>query len=141
MRYSVIGLGKLGCSMAAALSVEIARHLAAQGLRVLAHDPLAGTVAAPLLGGVEVVHNVRRVPGVADLILITTPDAAYRGLRAAVVARAEPPGGRGVWRILRAELESSKTVAYLAVGIGSEPGEAQRLRDVWSVPELRREEQ
>jgi UDPglucose 6-dehydrogenase len=123
-------------------SIEIARHLAGNGVRVLAHDPLAGTGAAPLLGGgVEVVHNVRRVIDEADVILITTPDGAYRGLRAADFRRArDQPLVVDFWRILRAELEMSNAVEYLAVGVSSdEPDAAQLLRDLWSAPELLRE--
>lgn len=124
-------------------SIEIARSLAGSGVRVLAHDPLAGSVAGPLLGArVEVVHNVRRVLDEADVILITSPDPAYRCLRAADFARAR---GRPLvvdfWRILRAELEGATTVEYVAVGVsGDAASQAEELlRGVWSAPELLRE--
>jgi UDPglucose 6-dehydrogenase len=123
-------------------SIEIARSLAARGLRVLAHDPLAGAAARPLLGpGIDVVHDVRRVLDEADVILITSPDAAYRELRAAEFARSR---GRPLvvdfWRILRSELEEAHTVDYLAVGVSDDqPGQEELLRGLWSTPELLRE--
>ena len=116
-------------------SIDIARALAASGVRVLAHDPLAGSAAAEALGaGVEIVEDVRRVIADADVILVTTPDAAYAALRAADFANAR--AGAVVvdfWRILRAELENADTVEYMAVGVNAGAWQdTETLRALWT---------
>jgi UDPglucose 6-dehydrogenase len=114
-------------------SVEIARLLAARGLRVLAHDPLAGAAAAPALGpAVQVVLCLEQVVEEADVILLTTPDAAYRVLDAS----AFRSGDRkklviDFWRTLRAQLEDRPEVDYIAVGTAGGNGSAEAMRALW----------
>lgn len=116
-------------------SVEIARALAASGLRVLVHDSLAGAAAAPLLGaGVEFVEDVHGVTTEADVILITAPDVTYRNLRETDFTR---DGARPLvvdfWRILRAALEHSTAVEYMAIGVSDRDAETSlRLRELWT---------
>jgi UDPglucose 6-dehydrogenase len=116
-------------------SIEIARHIASCGKRVLAHDPMAGAAAAPILGtGVEVVDDLAVLIAEADVILITTPDPAYKVLCAAdFVRRSGRPLVVDFWRVLRGELELSDAVEYMAVGISDNDTDQQdRLRDLWS---------
>ncbi|HEX6132509.1 MAG TPA: nucleotide sugar dehydrogenase [Longimicrobiales bacterium] len=116
-------------------SIDIARALAAAGARVIAHDPLAGPMAAPLLGaGIDIAAEVRDVLQRADATLITTPDRAYAKLRASDFAR---PGASVVvvdfWRLLRDELERAPGIEYVALGIGPGGAEAgEPLAALWS---------
>lgn len=116
-------------------SIDIAQSLAATGLRVLAHDPLAGPNAAAVLGaGVEIVADVRQVIAEADIILITTPDPAYSALRAADFADVQADVMVvDFWRILRAELEDVVTIEYIAIGVNTDEWqETETLRALWT---------
>jgi UDPglucose 6-dehydrogenase len=116
-------------------SIDIARSLAATGVRVLAHDPLAGRSAAAALGArVEIADDLRQVIAQADVILVTTPDPAYRALGAADFADAQPDLlVVDFWRILRAELQSVATVEYMGVGINTDAWhDTETLRALWT---------
>ncbi|HYN89144.1 MAG TPA: UDP binding domain-containing protein, partial [Ardenticatenaceae bacterium] len=110
--------------------IHLARALDCLGMRVVAYDPLAGDGARLALGGgISVLADVGACLDQADAVAITTPDAAFRALRAADFPRREPPiVVLDCWRLLRPELAGSDRVRYLSVGVGpDEPELAARL--------------
>ncbi|HEX6308931.1 MAG TPA: nucleotide sugar dehydrogenase [Longimicrobiales bacterium] len=121
----------------ASQSVDIARAVAATGVRVLAHDPLAGPEAAALLGGgVQLLEDVHDVVSQADIVLITTADPAYRALRADDFRRN---GSRVLvfdfWRVLRQDLAECEDIEYIAVGLTDDDTDrSDRLRALWTAP-------
>ena len=115
--------------------IALARLLARRGMRVVAHDPLAGAVARPELeDAVQVLDSVQECLEQADLVLITTPDPLYRSLTASEFAA----GGRPVtvvdfWRILDGELAGRPDIHYLAVGRSMDDASgAAHLMQMWA---------
>jgi UDPglucose 6-dehydrogenase len=100
--------------------VQIALELAAAGLRVLGHDPLAGAaVRTEHAGIIEVRDDVDSCVDDADVIVLTSPDPAYAALTR---ERLERPGRpRGIfdaWRMLTQLAGDGDGILYRCVGRG-----------------------
>lgn len=120
--------------------LALARSLAGAGARVRAFDPLAGAAAVAELGPeVEVVRSangtaptalLRKAVAEAQVVVITTPDPLFSGLRAEDFAA----GARvyDTWRQLPALAESDR-VRYVPVGRGDEDlPNVERLSRLWA---------
>lgn len=101
-------------SQGIALALELARH----GARVVAHDPLAGRAAAfALRDQCVILDSIQQCLDQASVVVITTPDPAYRALEAADFGA----GTRRVtivdcWRILAEKLDGHSTLTYVPLG-------------------------
>jgi UDPglucose 6-dehydrogenase len=115
-------------------SVKIIRRLLSLGARVTAYDPLAGPAARQEFGeSVRVANTAAECLDGAEVVILTTPDPAFRNLT------KEELGGAGqgavfldVWRMMDADLVSSCGLRYIATGKSSEDVlNATRLLALW----------
>jgi UDPglucose 6-dehydrogenase len=119
-------------------SIDLVRLALKAGVkRVVVYDPLAGDEARAEFGkDVIVAGSARECVAGADVVVISTPDPAFRSLRAAdfKVAGSRPVVVFDCWRLLREELACSPGVVYKALGIGGTSAEmTEFLRAAWSV--------
>ena len=117
----------------------LARALARAGAWVIAYDPLANEPARAALGDeVAVLNSVKECLTRADIVLITTPDPAFRRLTAADFAgHRTPVQVVDFWRILEKELAGRAGIRYLPAGRSVEDGaNAMRLAEIWGTPSL-----
>jgi UDPglucose 6-dehydrogenase len=116
-------------------SVKIIRRLLDFGARVTAYDPLAGPAAREeFRGSVRIADTIGECLSGAEIVLVTTPDPAFRTLTSEDLGSA----GQGavlfdVWRMLDADLVSSCGLRYVATGQSSEDVvNATRLVALWA---------
>ena len=114
--------------------IYLAKALSKAGARVVAYDPLAGDAArAELRDQAVVLDSIPDCLAQADIILITTPDPAFRKLRSEDFAiRQSPVTVVDCWRILSDELAQKPNVRYLPVGRSiDDEANAARLAALW----------
>jgi len=135
-RAAVLGLSYKPAShvIEESQSIEIARALVERGLQVTAYDPLA-TSLGDLAGRVTLAGTLAEALTGADLVVVTTPDAAFRGLTAAdLAASAKPVRVIDLWRMLGGALAGAEGVEYVPFGRGQHDEEAAALlTSLWSV--------
>ena len=113
--------------------IVLAQALARRGVRVVAHDPLAGPFAAQALKDQAVVcDSIEDCVRQASVVIITNPDPAY----AAVDVDDFTDGGRTVtvdcWRILSAKLSAQPGIHYVPLGRSVDDARnAERLSALW----------
>ena len=115
--------------------IFLARTFAADGIKVIAHDPLAGATARAVLGdSVELVDDLETCIRRADVIVITNPDPAYRSLDAlSFNHRSRPPLVIDFWRILADTVGADAAVRYVPAGRSvDDAANAARLEQLWS---------
>ena len=116
-----------------AAGVAAAAELVARGAAVVAFDPVAAESARSVMPDeVEVAGSLAGCLRGAEVVLITTPDPAFAGLRA-----EDFPEGAEVWDAWRLlpSLEVSDRVEYRAVGRGAaDVVNEDRLRRLWVEP-------
>lgn len=107
-------------------SVELARTLVERGMEVRAYDPLvAATGLGDLAGRVTLAASVAEAIAGADVVLVTTPDAAFRSLTAADFAAAgKPVRVVDFWRLLDGALAGREGIDYVPFGRGQRDDEA-----------------
>ena len=114
--------------------VFVATHLSKVGYRVVAFDPMSKDMSLDeLRRNIVVVDSIGESLSQAEAVLITTPDPAFKNLTAADFANdwAEVVV-MDFWRLLRAELESSPRIKYMAVGLSENDNRnSRRLRSLW----------
>jgi UDPglucose 6-dehydrogenase len=105
------------------------------GARILAFDPLARESAEfELKGRALILDSPRDCLRDADVVVIATPDPAFKALTAADFQR----NGRSVtvidfWRILSDRLSGVPGIEYVAYGRGPAEGAAEgALQQLWS---------
>jgi UDPglucose 6-dehydrogenase len=113
--------------------LAIAVELASAGFEVIGYDPLAGKDVAELsLPGLTVATSLDDGLANADVVIITTPDRAFDGIRP---EHLRSVGDRVLvvdcWRRL-AHLGHSERVRYLAVGVGEASPDDGRLAALWA---------
>jgi UDPglucose 6-dehydrogenase len=115
--------------------LEIARRLAQRDVRVLAYDPLAADSARQELGAsVQLCGSIEECLTDADVVVVTTPDPAFRSLRTADLL---PPAGQrrtvvDFWRIIDPEIAAHPALKYIAAGRGQDAGQnANLLGEMW----------
>ena len=95
--------------------VALANSLADTGATVIAYDPLANESAlAQLQSGVKTLGSVAECLRDADIVVITTPDPLFRGLKAGDFGRAKVVVD--CWRILDKELAQHERIQYVPIG-------------------------
>jgi UDPglucose 6-dehydrogenase len=112
--------------------IYLAKALNKAGMRVLGYDPLAGAAARTELAyHALVLDSLEKCLEQADVVLITTPDPAFKALRADQFSH-RPVVVVDFWRLLAQELAGQANLHYVAVGHGSTEGDnVQRLLDLW----------
>lgn len=109
--------------------LAMARELARRGAAVTVHDPLALDGARSVLGdAVCYERSLATCLQQADVVVVATPDAAFRALEASDFPTRE----RRVvvvdcWRMLAATLADCDHVDYVPLGVGCEPSPAAAL--------------
>jgi UDPglucose 6-dehydrogenase len=115
--------------------ILLARALSRKGARVVAHDPLAGLMAAHELKDQGLV--LQSLPDClhqASVVVITTPDPAYRALEAGdFTAAGRPVTIVDCWRILGAKLAHQPGITYVAIGRSVDDARnGERLAALWA---------
>jgi UDPglucose 6-dehydrogenase len=115
--------------------IFLAKALSRRGARVVAHDPLAGSMAAHELKDQGLVlQSLSDCLNQASVVVITTPDPVYGALE----ARDFTAGGRAVtvvdcWRLLAAKLPDHPGITYVAIGRSVDDlRNAGRLAALWT---------
>jgi UDPglucose 6-dehydrogenase len=114
--------------------IYLANALSRAGARIVAYDPLAGAGAsAELHGQVVVLESIAECLAQADVVLVTTPDPAFRQLTAAdFPARAAAVTVIDFWRLLK-HLRGAPGIAYVAVGTSADDAaNTARLDALWA---------
>jgi UDPglucose 6-dehydrogenase len=117
--------------------VMVAKALAATGAQVIAYDPLVDQTACREMGvHLAVADSAAAALRQADIVVITTPDPAFRTLKAVDFLK---PGGMMVvldcWRILATELAGQQGVNYIPLGRSTDDAvHAARLAELWAKP-------
>ena len=117
--------------------IFLAKALSRHGARVVAHDPLAASMAAHELKDQGLVLN--SLPDClrqASVVIVTTPDPAYRALEAGdFTHERKPVTVVDCWRILAATLARQPGIAYMPLGRSvDESANSRRLAALWSAP-------
>lgn len=114
--------------------VYIAQHLSKHGARILAYDPMSKEMAFEgLRSSIVVLDNLEECLKQAEAVLITTPDPAFKSLKAenfknewAEVLVFD------FWRILADELKNKPGIKYIGVGTSDNDAEnTARLKALW----------
>jgi len=113
-------------------AIMIARAFLEHGARVLAYDPLAGEASNLELGGrALIMDNASDCIREADVVLIATPDPAFKALGPEDFRRGDRPAlVIDFWRLLSEQLEGAEGIEYLPYGRGVEAGDAV-LQQLW----------
>jgi UDPglucose 6-dehydrogenase len=111
----------------------LAETLSDAGARVRAYDPLAGEQArAALPAAVMVTDTLDEALDGAEVVLICTPDAAFRGVAEVVRRAPQPVTVIDFWRILDADARGDPSIHYLPAGrCLDDAGAAERLARLW----------
>lgn len=112
--------------------IRLCKALSAAGGRVVAYDPLAGEDAAvELRDHAVVLSSVADCLAQAQVVVVATPDPAFRGL----AAELRPNGVVTVvdcWRLLQDELAGRPGIDYRPLGHGADDEDgARRLAGLW----------
>jgi UDPglucose 6-dehydrogenase len=114
--------------------IYIARSLANSGVRVLGYDPLANEQAAKELHRYALIlDSIQDCVREADVILITTPDAAFKNLTAKELLGSKTRVTVvDFWRMLGKELADRPGINYIAGGrCFDNTGSASKLQALW----------
>ena len=99
-----------------AQGIYLAKALSHAGAREVGYDPLAGeTAKAELAYHALVLDSMESCLAQADVVVITTPDPAFRALTASDFKR-RPVTVMDCWRLLCKELSAEPGVQYIGVG-------------------------
>jgi UDPglucose 6-dehydrogenase len=118
--------------------VYIAEQLSKHGARVVAFDPMADEMELDKIRrNVVVLGSVEECLAQAEAVLITTPDPAFKELKASEFKNqwAEVTVF-DFWRILQNELDGHDHIRYIPIGKSREDdANARRLRELWCGPD------
>lgn len=112
--------------------IYLAKALSHAGARVVAYDPLAGEAAKTELAyHALVLDSLAGCLEQADVVLITTPDPAFKALKSSNFCH-NPVTVVDFWRILAAELPGDPGIRYIPVGRSvDDAANAARLEELW----------
>jgi UDPglucose 6-dehydrogenase len=116
--------------------IVLAKALSRHGARIVAHDPLAGAAASlELKDQGLVLDSIDDCLAQASIVVIATPDPAYRALTASDFCRGD--GSRvtvvDCWRILAGALSNHPGVDYVPIGRSVDDAEnTRRLAALWT---------
>jgi UDPglucose 6-dehydrogenase len=114
--------------------IALAKALSRHGARVVAHDPLAASLASQELKDHGLVlDSVADCLRQASVVVITTPDPIYRALDAGDFAQSgRPVTVVDCWRLLASKLSGRPGINYVAVGRSvDDTRNAARLAALW----------
>jgi hypothetical protein len=84
---------------------------------------------------VVILDSIAECLAQADVVIITSPDPAYKALGPADFDNGRPVTVVDCWRILADSLADAPHVRYLGVGLGvDDEASAERLRQLWTLP-------
>jgi UDPglucose 6-dehydrogenase len=114
--------------------VALARALASTGTRVICYDPLARETAKEELRDKAVIlDSIVECLAQADIVAITTPDPAFRRLKAEDFENGKISIVVDFWRILAAELRDHPRIRYIPEGRSiDDRSNGERLAALWS---------
>lgn len=114
--------------------IYLVKALSRAGARVVAYDPLAGEMARAELGDQAVIlDSVAECLAQADLVLITTPDPAFRTLTAKDLGNKSKVTVVDFWRILGKQLIGRPNIHYVPIGCSvDDEKNAARLAEMWA---------
>jgi UDPglucose 6-dehydrogenase len=135
IRVSVLGLSYKPFShvIEQSHSTKLVSRLLDLGARVAAYDPLAGPAARAEFGdSVRITNTAAECLLGADVVLLTTPDPAFRALTKEELGCTAPNAlFLDVWRMLDADLVTSCGLRYVATGQSNEDdANATRLAEL-----------
>ena len=112
--------------------MALARALGRAGVRVISYDPLAGEGArSELAGHALVLDSLADCLNQADVVLVTTPDPAFKAIRAEDIKK-RPVTVVDFWRILGHELIGRPDIRYIPAGRSiDDEANGRRLKDFW----------
>jgi UDPglucose 6-dehydrogenase len=116
-------------------AIYLAKALSRAGARIVAYDPLANEAAnLELHGQVVILDSIKDCLAQAEVVLITTPDPAFKAL-----TPADFDGEKSqvtvfdFWRILDRQRFARSNIRYIPVGHSlDDEANATRLADLWS---------
>jgi UDPglucose 6-dehydrogenase len=115
--------------------VALVKALSRHGARVVAHDPLAASLASQELKDHGLVlDSLADCLGQASVVVITTPDPVYGALEAKDLVQS----GKTVtvvdcWRLLASKLSAQPGITYVAVGRSvDDTANTKRLAALWT---------
>jgi UDPglucose 6-dehydrogenase len=114
--------------------IYLAKTLSQSGARVAAYDSLANDMArAELRDQAVILNSIADCLAQAEVVLITTPDPAFRRLTAADFTKS-PVTVVDFWRILDKELSGQANIRYIPIGRSiDDKANAAQLDALWSV--------
>jgi len=113
--------------------IYLAKALASAGVRVISYDPQAKTEAREIFRDKALVlDDVESCLNQAHVVIITTPDPAFRALRSENFPTKDPPVVVfDCWRILRNKLAGKDHVIYIPMGVATDEQAIGRMYDLW----------
>jgi UDPglucose 6-dehydrogenase len=117
--------------------VYLAQAISRAGARVVAYDPLASDTARAVLQEVVILDSIRDCLAQADVVLITTPDPAFKALTADdFLAGRDRATVVDFWRILEDAVGGDPAIQYIPTGRGiGDAATIATLAAMWAVPE------
>jgi UDPglucose 6-dehydrogenase len=114
--------------------IYLAQAISRAGARVVAYDPLAGQTARSVLQEVVILDSLEDCLAQADVVLVTTPDPAFKVLSAEAFLTSRASAiVVDFWRILDQALAGHPSIEYVPVGRGAgDPSLAASLAALWS---------
>jgi UDPglucose 6-dehydrogenase len=114
--------------------IYLAKALSKAGARIVAFDPLAGEAAnAELHGQVVILDSIKDCLAQAEVVLITTPDPAFKSLTHADFASEKTQVTVfDFWRILDRKQIEKGNIRYTPIGHSvDDEANAARLSELW----------
>jgi len=113
--------------------IYLVKALSKAGVRVVAYDPLAGDMARAELGDQAVVlDSVEECLAQAEIVLITTPDPAFRMLTGDDLSIKTAVTVIDFWRILDRQLGEWPNIRYIPIGCSTDDAaNAACLAEMW----------
>jgi len=114
-------------------SVSLARMLIKDGVQVVGYDPLSREMSRnELPEQLDVLDSVGACLRKADVVVIATPDPAFRTLTAADFRGALRVTVMDCWRTLTHALSDKPNINYIPVGRAAENTFEATLKELWS---------
>jgi UDPglucose 6-dehydrogenase len=113
--------------------IILAKALSRNGARVVGYDPLANAFArAELRDHAVILDSLHECLRQCEVVLITTPDAQFRKLKAEDFTAASLVTVVDFWRVLADELRGKPNICYIGAGQSSNDEEnCRRLSNMW----------
>ena len=122
--------------------IYLAKVLSRAGARVVAFDPLAGEMATnELHGHVVILDSIKECLSQAEVVLVTTPDPAFKNLTASDFATEKSEVTViDFWRILKGRFPQGSKIRYVPVGLSmNDDTNSERLKELWGAVALETE--